>query len=157
MDRNHLHTNQEDELKEAPLLKSMQGRDGFRAPDGYFESLTSSIQDRIHSERPEPRFSFLLRPAMAGFGFALLLLIAGLAYFNLRDESTAPQQVSAENELSVEDVIESGYYLELDDDLIAESFNTAATSSDTSHTVQERQVEEYFLQSADESLLLNEL
>jgi hypothetical protein len=40
----------DDELKDFPHLKKLQGNNPFEAPEGYFDTLSTSIADKISAQ-----------------------------------------------------------------------------------------------------------
>lgn len=146
--------NREEELKDAPLLRSLQNGKGFDAPDGYFDSLTSSIQDKIN--KPAPSGVFNLRPIFTTLslgGLAILLFI--LLQKNTDPTVPTAPQIS-ETEITSDDIIASGYYTEIDESLIAESF-AEPSISDEAPIPSDSGMEEYLLESSSEEELINAL
>lgn len=71
--------NNTDELKDAPLLRSIPRYDPFVVPDGFFERFPQTIQARIAAQRPSSwtdQLALLLRPRVAIGSLAVLAIVA---------------------------------------------------------------------------------
>ncbi len=148
---------EEDELQHAPLLRSLKGSMPFHEPDGYFSTLGSHIQQRIHdnSVRTE-NVSFYRRPAFAVAG--ILAIALAFIFFNLNTENKKEDSLAhAEEAISCEDILESEYYLELDEDVIAIALASDAGTYTPNDTLSTGEIENYLIQNADELLFTSEL
>ncbi len=81
----------ENELKDAPFLRRLHGSgDGFRVPEGYFESLGDSLAQRAAAEPVpvQPR----LRPVvwLPALAAALALVLLALGWFYGGEEVAVP-------------------------------------------------------------------
>lgn len=145
----------EKELQDAPLLRSAGAADFFKAPDGYFDTLSSTIQDRIQ----ETKKTFIIpvfRPAFAGFSFALLIICVAIYFVGSLQHKN---QFQAQQETpSIDAIIESGYYIDMDESLISEALCEMPIKNDTTQQYQQDQeLENYLIQSLNETTLINEL
>ncbi len=157
MDHPNNYSERENELKDTPILKSMPSSDFFNAPDDYFDTLSSHIQDRIQASKNKTYTIPIFRPAVAGFSFALMLLFAALFYFNQQASKNIPQQAES-NTPTLDVIIDSGYFLSLDESLLSETLCELQIKSDTTQeNAQDLELENYLIQSMNESSLLNEL
>lgn len=157
MDNLDNHTERENELKDMPTLRSMPSSNFFDAPDGYFDTLSSQIQDRIHASKEKSYIIPIFRPAVAGFSFALMIICFALVYFNGNEKQSSNLQAELSTP-SFETIIESGYYIDLDEALIAETLCDMPIKSDTtSLNAQDIELENYLIQTMNETSLLNEL
>jgi hypothetical protein len=141
--------NSNDELKEMPQLQKMQGHEPFSAPEGYFEKLSSSIQDRIASEKKSKTIK-VFQPQWL-IAFVIVGMIGSGIYLRFAaNEQTKVEQVA---EITCDDLIDSGYYTEIDEALLADAVpaNQDAVQDSTA------EIEEYILNNTDESTLINSL
>jgi hypothetical protein len=146
-----------EELKDAPLLRSLQSADPYKAPEGYFDALSSEIQHKISSGEQRRTVSVKIwKPVFAIVSVLVIALMIG--YFKKDAGNTEKMQVAAlEEPISCDDLLESNYYLEIDEQLIAEAMEDAESTSLITDTLSDREMEDYLIQSADELLLTNEL
>lgn len=157
MDNLDNHTERENELKEMPTLRSMPSSNFFDAPDGYFDTLSSQIQDRIHAAQLKTYIIPIFRPGVAAFSFALMIICFALVYFNGNENQKYDQQADL-SAPSFDAIIESGYYISLDEAIIAETLCDMPVKSDhSSLNDQDIELENYLIQTMNESSLLNEL
>lgn len=157
MDNLNNHTERDNELKEMPTLRSMPSSNFFDAPDGYFDTLSSQIQDRIKAPKENTYFIPIFRPAVAGFSFAFMIICFALVYFNGNENQNYNQQADLSTP-SFETIIESGYYIDLEESLIAETlFDMPIKSDPIQHNTQDLELENYLIQTMNETTLLNEL
>lgn len=146
-----------EELKDAPLLRSLQSADPYKAPEGYFDALSSDIQHKISQGQQRRTVSVKIwKPVFAVVGVLIIALLIG--YFKKEAGNTEKMQVAVmEEQFSCDDLLESNYYLEIDEQLIAEAMEDADATSLTTDTISDLEIEDYLIQSADEILLTNEL
>lgn len=97
-----------DELRDAPVLHSLRGKDPFVVPDGFFDSFPHAVQQQALAKvapRPLAPWRRILRPALI---LGSLALIAGLA---VRWPAPAPNDTSAlltVQDWTPEDLVRSG-------------------------------------------------
>ncbi|MBK9401891.1 MAG: hypothetical protein IPN36_13905 [Bacteroidetes bacterium] len=146
-----------EELKDAPLLRSLQSADPYKAPEGYFDALSSEIQHKISQGQQQRTVSVkILKPVFAVMGVLIIALLIG--YFKKEAGNTEKMQVATmEEQFSCDDLLESNYYLEIDEQLIAEAVEELHITTITADTITDLEIEDYLIQSADEILLTNEL
>ena len=93
-----MKTEIQDELKNAPHLQELKGTNSFTVPDGYFESLSSRIQDKINAPQPlsvwGKLFQPLQRPAFAYTTITAAVLIYAGVYFNQKQKTVNTNQVA---------------------------------------------------------------
>ena len=137
------------ELQEAPLLSSMQAKkDVFEVPVSYFERLPSSIQDKISSKSNSHKWK--LNPLRVSILLGCIVLGIGFFYF----DSKQTNKSSTELAFSCDDVIESDYYLEIDESVIIEQL---ASIPGNPKSTDNTEIDNYILNSIDESTLINAL
>lgn len=153
------HTNDKErvnELKDAPTLRTLPTSDFFNAPDGYFDNLSSNIQDRIQENKSKTYIIPIFRPAFVGISFTLMIICISLLYINSINKK-AEYQVRQETP-SLEEIIDSGYYLDFEEAVLAETLCDMPSKSDTTQlNTQDQELENYLIQSMNETTLLNEL
>jgi hypothetical protein len=148
MNQHPEHT--DDELNNAPLLRQLRQTAAFNAPEEYFQTLPSAIQDKI-SSRKSILSQFKVKPILAGLAIAGCLVL-GFLYIN---RPVQERQFTETTTITTDDLIETGYYLEIEEQLIAESVYNDVTAQEES--IDETEMENYLLESADETTLINEL
>lgn len=143
--------NSSEELKEAPLLRSMQQATPLQAPDGYFDLLGARIQDQIN-QRSSQQPHLVLRPWMAGITLTAILTVL---YLYIRDPLPAPPVAAASDEISIstEDLMTTNYYMEMEEEIIA----SALTEPEASRNVADEHLEKYLLETCNEEELIHEL
>ncbi len=146
----------DDELKDAPGLRGMKRENPFTVPDGYFDTLSSRIQDQINAPQPKSIWEKLLlplqRPAFAYATITIVMFICAGVYFSQKKNDVATPQV-AEINITADDIYNSGIIYEYDEitltELLAANINTKQSSTE---------LEDYLIDSnTDESDLINEL
>ncbi len=150
------NTERENELKDAPTLRVIAPSDFFNAPDGYFDSLSSKIQDRIQENKSKTYIIPIFRPAFVGISFTLMIICISLLYFNSINKKAEYQ--SQQEAPSLDEIIDSGYYLHFEEAVLAETLCDMPSKSDTTQlNAQDLELENYLIQSMNETTLLNEL
>lgn len=83
-------SNESDINTETPLLSSIPKRNPFSVPDGYFDTLPSSLLEKCRQAKPKPEFStktfWLLKPQWM---LAVFAVAAGLTVFIRSERNTA--------------------------------------------------------------------
>jgi hypothetical protein len=141
--------NTNDELKEMPQLQKLQGQSPFKAPEGYFEQLSSSIQDRIASKNNTKAIKVFQPQWLIAFVF-LGMIASGIYLRYSANENTQQQEMA---NVTADDIIESGYYTEIDEALLADAI--PASQEEVQDSTAE--MEEYILNNTDETTLINSL
>jgi len=157
MENNHLHKELEDELKNAPILQSLKGNSTFQAPENYFDSLSSNIQDRISSTNKSTFVIPVFRPAFAGFSLALMLISIAIIYFSQDENKKSDLQAQEIGSPIIDEMIESGYYIDLEESHISETLCDLQIKTESSKTTSDIELENYLIQSMNETSLINEL
>ena len=141
--------NTNNELNEMPLLQKMQGHEPFKEPEGYFKELSSSIQDRIASAK-KPETTRVFQPQWL-IAFVFLGMIASGIYlrYSANEQNTETELAN----VTCDDLIESGYYCEIDESILADAI--PATQEDVQDSTDE--IEEYLINNTDETTLINSL
>lgn len=142
----------DDELKDFPRLKRLQGNNPFEAPEGYFDTLSSSIADKISEQSShKPVAIFRLKPVLIT-GVVLIALLSSVLVFNhLQNNSNlASNKSNQEIDITCDELIASGYYEELDENLLAESIVQEPNQKNL-----DVEIENYLIDNADESTLIN--
>lgn len=136
-----------DELNSFPSLSKMSRKEPFEAPDGYFDQLSSKIQDRISSEKKSLVPVFRLRPIAIIASLIVILIVSG-TFIYLHQNNNDKTELA----ITYDDVLESGYYLEIDEATLCESIPPA-----TATITNDKSIDEYLINNADESLISNSL
>lgn len=142
----------DDELKDFPHLKKLQGNNPFEAPEGYFETLSTSISDKISAQsNHKPVAIFRLKPILIS-GVAMVAIITSVFVYNhLQNKSNIASNDSNQKiEVTCDELIASGYYEELDENLLAESIIQEPNPKSL-----EAEIENYLIDNTDESTLIN--
>ena len=140
-----------DELKSFPELSIRSHREPFEAPEGYFDQLSSHIQDRISKENKKTSPIFFLRPVTIVTCLVILLVVSGTyIYFNQKNTKT-------ELAVTYDDILESEYYNEIDESTLCEAIPPISTTATNSVNKDDKSIDEYLITNADESLISNSL
>lgn len=146
------HQNEPDELKDAPILRSLKHAAGFPAPEGYFDQLSSAIQNKINSKRTFSGRIFT-RPVITMLSLATMIVAIFFIYTPTEDHSSRAYQTYPETEISTDDLISTSYYLEIEEELLAETLR----STENGAPLLDANLENYLLESYTEAELVNEL
>jgi hypothetical protein len=142
----------DDELKDFPHLKKLQGNNPFEAPEGYFDTLSTSIADKISAQsNHKPVAIFRLKPILIS-GVAMVAIITSVFVYNhLQNKSNIASNDSNQKiEVTCDELIASGYYEELDENLLAESIIQEPNPKSL-----DDEIENYLIDNTDESTLIN--
>lgn len=149
--------NTNEELKDAPLLRSLKSSNPFSAPESYFDSLSANIQDRIQQEEKQAiTHGFMPKPVIIGISFFIAALF--IAYYQF-DFGTLSKEQRSENtdSISCEMIVNSDYYMELDEDLLTEKIEASEKTAIEKNLISDDEIENYLVQTTDESFLTYEL
>lgn len=152
MNTNNLH-HDDDELKDAPILRSLRKSNGFDAPEGYFDRLTSDIQDRINP--PTAIQTFNWKPIIAFASIAGIFIIVYFSYFKTVTPPAQDPQL-AQVQISSDDLISTNYYTEFDEEILTEAL-VEPTSYEQQSTNGTQDMENYIIESSSEEELINAL
>lgn len=155
--KNQSLNDENNELRDAPLLQSLRSIDPYKAPEGYFDTLSADIQNKISSKKvPGFHLVKLWKPVFAMAGVVIVALL--IKFYNNQNNPADKMPITEIHEsFSYEDLLESNYYLEIDEDLIAESAEETGVSSIEYEASDDKEIEEYLIQTIDENTLTNEL
>ncbi len=134
-------------------LDDIEKNEPFGAPDGYFESLSDRIMDRIDEEevKPEDNRRFL-QPWMRYAAAACVVLLATLVFFINQDNQAGPTAEELLSEVSNEAILD---YLN-DMDVSAEEILDVASFDEMDiDQIQEESLPKVDLETLD--LLIDEL
>ncbi len=126
-----------DELKNAPLLSNLQGKNPYRVPDNYFETLAVQVEKKIENKPFVVRHfsaSRMVSRFAAAASVFLFMGTAGWLYF------TKSGQLKEDIYLTPEQISNSVYFDDLDLTLLKEE---TAGSSDKTAT---DEIENYLLE-----------
>jgi hypothetical protein len=137
--------NESNELQDAPILQSLKGKSAFSAPENYFENLPSRIQDKIASKN-KVRF-YQLKPVWIATSFLIFAFSVSIIYHDYTES-----KVKSTASLSTQDIIDSGYYTEFDDSMLAQNLPVETTPSNDSISI-----EDFIITNTDETTLINAL
>lgn len=96
------------------LENNSTGQNPFKVPDGYFDALPSLIQEKISNQRKMSYFKshFFYKPvAIAAVVIAVFFLVW---IYNFPEKNVLSETIAQE------DLFQSGYINEIDDQLLAE-------------------------------------
>jgi len=139
----------DDELSDSKHLKSYSRNEPFSAPDGYFDMLTSKIQDRISFEQSILTSNAKAKRPVFIIATILTICISTVIFFFMINSNKPP---STEISCTYDDLIESGYYCEFDENAIADKL----IASQPINSNKDQAIEEYLINNSDESLLTNQ-
>lgn len=142
---------------ESGVLKSITKSNVFSVPENYFEKLPSAISGHIQANTHKPGlFSNSVVRWVSLTGMAVIILAAGMFYFN-RSENTNPDPV-----LSSEQLVNSGELATIDDALLYEELQSRKVSDTEAEELALREgnehFEEYLIENnTDINLIITEL
>lgn len=87
-----MNMNQENDnelKKSAPYLASLEKKNSFQAPEGFFEDLPSKIEDKIQAATTEKKHTYLSLHYVKYAVAAVVLLVAGYYFY---PSKTVPQK-----------------------------------------------------------------
>jgi hypothetical protein len=137
-----------DELNPYPTLNKMSRKEVYNAPEGYFAQLSSGIQDRISKNEVVAIPRFKLQPLAILASLVIVLLVSGTVFY-LSTKSEHKQELA----VTYDDVIESGYYTEIDEDVLCD--NVPQKTATASTTISDTLIDEYLINNADETQISN--
>ncbi len=139
----------DDELSDTNHLQSLSRKEPFQAPNGYFDSLTSNIQDKLNHQQNLVISSVKAKRPV--FILATLLTVCislGIFFFMINTNKTHSKEIAC----TYEDMIESGYYSELDESALTEKY----LACQPLNGIDDKALEDYLINNSDESLLTNQ-
>lgn len=150
-----METEYNDELKNAPRLRGMKRENPFTVPDGYFDSLSSRIQDKINAPQPktvwDKLFQPLQRPLFAYSMITMVMLICVGVYFNQREQTLTVKQMAMAT-ITADDLYNSGELNDMDESTLADAIPATTTTQSST------EAEDYLIDTnTDESDLMNAL
>lgn len=110
----------QDELRDFPILHSVGRNFQYHAPEKYFEKLGDALQQKTSAPEKKPILLSFFRPALAGV-FALLLILGAWLSTSVEEMPVVQNKQPLDRTISTEEIIESGYYLELDETLLTDA------------------------------------
>lgn len=141
--------NTDNELKQdAPVLFSMEKRNLFQVPDGYFDTLASQIQDKIQSETKaswiQNIFGLFLAPRIL-VPVAASVVILMFVLNNHQNKTLNGNKV----EITYNDLAASDYLFSIDEEIISAELVGEENNS-------QNLFDEYLVQDEVEMELINE-
>jgi hypothetical protein len=130
------------EIGDYKMLSQIKRQEPFEAPEGYYEQFNTRLRDRINTNSHQP--ASLLRPALL---FTAVLGAAAVIFFLTRT-SVNPETLP---EPEYADLIESGYFYQMDEEQISEAY------VDMFHESPSADMDTYLLQQLDEETLTSNL
>ncbi|MEP7264326.1 MAG: hypothetical protein ABI772_07510 [Bacteroidota bacterium] len=148
--KNDIDKEWEDELENAPFLASVAGNDPFKAPDGYFDTFSSTLIDRINAEKEKTwsyKLNLLFRKPMILIP-ALAVVVFAIIWFNRSgsEASNTQQYIS----MNYDDIYNSGLVSDLDESTMSDYIDADSQKSTTKE-------EDAILESVSEETLISEL
>jgi hypothetical protein len=140
-----------EELKDAPFLSKLSGEDPFEAPEGYFDTFSASVVDRINAQKKESwlakvtlqfRKPLILIPAMA-------ILIFGIIWFSKSKITvdTNEEYIS----MNYDELYDAALIIDLDESVLCDYIEIESNSNKTTTD------EDLMLENLSEEVLINEL
>ena len=144
-----------DDLKNAPGLREMDRKNPFIVPEGYFETLSSRIQDKINAPQSksvwDKLFQPLQRPTFAYASITIAMLICAGVYFNQKQNRIPAKQI-ADATINADDIYDSDLIYDYDENTLAELYTNSNKQQTSTET------EDYLIDAnADESDLIDAL
>jgi hypothetical protein len=137
----------DEELKDAPALKSMAGKNFFSVPDNYFNGFSASVVDRIAAEKEkQSAWSYIFSKPVKRILIPVFSLTIILIAFFIYSNHKAEKKFVA---LNYDAAYTAGIVNDIDINLISEYY----TEKDTTNN----EIENYILDSSTEDNLINEL
>ncbi len=139
----------DDELSETNHLQSLSRKEPFQAPNGYFDSLTSKIQDKLNQD--QNLVNSTVKAKRPVFIIAILLTVcisAGISFYMINSNKPHPNEIAC----TYDDMIESGYYSEFDESALSEKYLACQPVNEN----EDKAIEDYLINNSDESLLINQ-
>lgn len=145
--------------------------DNFKVPGGYFDTFSSRLKERIEARKPvqrQPVWKWLLRPALTLPVAAMVIgVVAYFAFFNTPSTiqpagsskmvAAAPDTVVSDSTI-IEYLADEMEVEELEDIVLAyaeEETVAVPASANSEPVLNEKEIEEYLINNADEALLEN--
>jgi hypothetical protein len=150
--------NMHDELKDAPLLKSISRENPFRVPDGYFDSFPTLISEKIAAQNSRPGWIVFLQNvfqpkyvvAMCVFA---IVLTSGIFYFNQHPKLSHEQIL-----LSFDDLNNSNYIEQIDEMDLIDAYSSVSYSEAYKSGENNSDIQNYLIDNqTDNALIENEL
>ena len=150
--------NMDDELKDAPLLKSMSRENSFKVPDGYFDSFPTLISEKVTVQNAKPGwiifFQNVFQPqyvvAMCVF---TVVLTSGIFYFNQNSKLNTQEVL-----LSYDDLNNSNYIEQIDESDLIDAYSSVSNSEVGKPNENNSDIENYLIENqTDNSIIENEL
>jgi len=150
--------NMDDELKDAPLLKSISRENSVKVPDGYFDSFPTLISEKIADQNSKPGWAIFLQNvfqpkyvvAMCVFA---IVLTSGIFYFNQH-----PKLSNEEILLSYDDLNNSNYIEQIDEMDLIDAYSSVSYSEAYKSGENNSDIENYLIDNqTDNALIENEL
>ena len=143
----------------APILSEIKKENPFQVPQNYFHSLPTIIQERITNEKESWWTQYLnllrqvfLNPRLTlALGIVVILVTVGVNKFY--DSPVSPARMEP---LTYEDVSNSHYLNEIDEETLIETINSQEVSSSENNN-QTSDIENYLIDNnVDVALITNE-
>lgn len=125
------HSDEPNELTDAPFLRSVAKSDPFVVPEGFFDRFPHTVQQQAlsgnrGSERSVPGWQRLLRPALA---IASIALVATAALLWMERPEATPAPVAEDTHWSESDLL----HADMDVELLYTEFHPEADLMDVVH------------------------
>lgn len=152
----------EQELRNlAPHLFSIKKENPFQVPKDYFDSLPTIVQEQCVQKKKSRPFGIwqwlsenILSPQIS---FALSILIITLSIISINKYFVSPNSVNSKVTVTVEEVVNSTYLNDLDEDILIETLANQKVHN-TKKNNKNKEVEDYLIDhDIDVSTIANEL
>jgi hypothetical protein len=150
--------NMDDELKDAPLLKSISRENPFKVPDGYFDSFPTLISEKIAAQNSKPGWAIFLQNVfqpkyVVAMSVFAIVLTSGIFYFNQH-----PKLSNEEILLSYDDLNNSNYIEQIDEMDLIDAYSSVSYSEAYKSGENNSDIENYLIDNqTDNALIENEL
>ncbi len=135
-----------EELRDASNLRSLKGNVPFQAPDGYFEKFSVDVSDKSLQGKYLPQPFHAKKFILASSALICAIVIAAV----LLVKQDTPPVVSNEISCTYDELLNSDYIEEIDENLLAEKLTSVSNDNTTDSA------EDYLISNSDESLFTNE-
>lgn len=140
---------EENNNNESPFLSSLEKKESFKAPDGYFGSLPSKIQDRITEVTASKSHTIFSLSTWKWVAAGALILSAGFYFFPKLATKPAIVATTSVNDNLTDD--------ELTDELADEmDSNTLETEVKSAESVNSNDAINYLIENHIDITLINE-
>ena len=133
---------QQNELSGFPNLEKLKVQEPFSAPEGYFDSFSGELPEKLASRASRRR---IWKPIVIPCGLAIILAAAIFLFPKPENKPIIEPDYT--------DLIESGYVFELDEALLSAEYSTMFHGAPRETDL----IEDYLIENTDETSLRTQL